>query len=477
MSGTRPTLNEYFTRARKDEVLETEPTLDLLLEYKAKADRRRKKRAVVITAFSCLLLGAIGIEFSTRSAAPEGSIADARSTAHSANEAGQQPRNTTPQATAQPLALAQQAPVRSPGSSRPILAETSSNTSSSEGIRATSTRKGGTMHEQSFGTAAENTTVDATAMREDIRSKTTDEQLAERAQAIAVSNADPLPVPTLVQPIATAQDFIAPPEQSNIAVVLLEDKHEPVHTLALTVGAHYGTATSDISSINEQLAEFNFPTLRQQYQQTTIQAGIAIKNVTVGIAYTTPYTESVVGNHLPVLMSNNNTTQPSVTTTFSHKRWSTYGEYSLVIADNIRLDAGAQVSFTSYELGFESNYTPSLGLTPNEDPTDSGQDDLWTTMWRNISPPDATSNLDEKVWAEHALVGMSTQSVGISPTVGLSWRALPALNLQCKVSYMFNMDHEWRLTSIGTPVNSASDKLRMNEYSISIGASFYQWLF
>ncbi len=463
MSGTKPTLDEYFARARRDGVPEAESTLDLLSEYKTKAERqRRRRRAAVVTAFSFLFLGAIGFEFTMRfPSAPGGSLA---TTPHSTTSAGSA---AAEQPAQEQSGSAVSGAISVPGTALPVSPQSGRTAQTFAATAQHGSRSGspagGRQNARQVSSPAE---ADEAAIAESVS--------APYYDAIAVSSAA-LRVPAVAYPEATGQTFIAPPDDYNeLTFGMAVPTQKEQHTLALTVGARYGTAASDISPINEQLAELDFPMLRSQYQQTTVQAGIAIGNATIGVAYTSPYTETVTGTH-KLSYAVANIEPPTVATTFAHKRWSTFGEYSFAITDDLRLDAGAQVSFTSYELGFESNYKPPLALNPNQE--GDGESDLWTGMWNNVSAPDISSNFDEKVWRDRPVGGISTRSVGISPTVGLSWRALPALSLQCRVGYMFNIDHEWRMNTTGAAVTGIKNQLRMDEYSISIGASFYQWLF
>ena len=447
MSGTRPTLNDYFARARRDGTTSTDSTLGLLAEYRAKAERRRRRRIVAVTAFSCVLLGAIGFEF-TAPFAPvqQGAPASAHNAPSGTVSTGQPAQEPAPDAGRR-IASAHTTLQARPG------AGTRSRTPADR-TEPVYTMRSDELHSSGeLSSASSEIDIGSTALRE--------------------------VAPALRR--ATGPKFIEPAQERSAWPVFPfgQDGHETPQSIALTAGARYGTAAADISAINDQLADLNFPTLRSQFEQATVQLGVAIGNITVGVAYTSPYAESVTGHHPPSSsVVNGQQNQLSVTTTLEHKRWSAFSEYSFALTDDISLDAGAQISFTAYELEFESNYAPSIELTPHDEtPERTNREESWEQVWRQVGAPSDQAYMGEKLAAARPLEGISTKSIGISPTIGLSWRALPALNLQCRFSYLVNVQNDWRSTSTGAAVNGVDNQLRLNEYSISIGASFYQWLF
>lgn len=471
MSGNRPTLNDYFARARTDGQPDTEPTLSLLAEYKTKAQRRRKRRAAVAVAISCALLGAVGFEFSSQLVStPGGAFADARK----AGTSGSPTAVHTPHSTALSTAP-EEAPednlLSSAHNSRTVHKDRhSTHKAIPDHVRLTiaaPVQSGSPSGRPTLPVLDMLHTSDTDSG--DIATST--ERSTESAQYNTLHNAAMLSVVPQYAP--TAQRFIAPPEKAYDNTVAIATS-TPSSAIALTAGVRYGSATTNLSAINEQLAQANLPALANDISQTTVQAGVVIGNASFGVAYTVPYSDKVQGQHAAIGLPNSSVAIPSATTAFSSERWAAYAEYSFALTDNLSLDAGAQFSVSSYAVTLQSNYTPPQPLGNATDVPESG--DEWAAMWRNISPPDATSNLETKTQANQTVDGMTAHSLGISPMLGLSWRPLPMVGIHCKVGYMINVAPQWRHNATGESMSRADSKLKLNEYSISIGASFYQWL-
>lgn len=235
-------------------------------------------------------------------------------------------------------------------------------------------------------------------------------------------------------------------------------------TLGLRIGFSYGSMQPELSAINRELALINYTPLSTSFRQYNLYVAALLDRFAVGAEYNIPssasselHRDSYPGTSAPGLSD-----VPVIS--YNQNRWSLFASYTIPVAHNLSVDAGAVLSFTSYELSFTKQ-----GAEFPYDPSFSNTDD-WTTLWA------AAAGTGRVVRMNYGREAILSDAVGIGPDIGINWQALSFLTLHARLRYLVNFDHDWYNRTSNGKVDGVNAILKMNEYSVQLGASFSQWI-
>lgn len=249
------------------------------------------------------------------------------------------------------------------------------------------------------------------------------------------------------------------------ALIAPNDQPDDDKTLGLRIGFSYGSMQPEISAINRELSLISYSPLSESFRQYSIYVAALLGNFSVGAEYNIPASASSELNRDSYYSGQNPSQSPNFPViSYNQNRWSLFASYIFPVLDNLSVEAGAVLSFTAYELSFKKDaaefpYDPSLSNT-----------DDWSTLWA------AASSQGRIVRVNRGQEAIYSEAVGIGPEIGINWQALSFLALHARLRYVVNFDHNWYNRTSNDKVDGVNSILKMNEYSVQIGASFSQWI-
>lgn len=464
MNNRLPTLSDYFDKARREESASPDTASQLLVEYKGKAVRHRQQVlqtsvcGVVLLVTLCCSLFFFDSQYS-----PFARNDSHNTVSHSMIQGGQP---TPPAAYIDGSAGGET--LTSPASPRKAVNVLHSDVSEQLYDLATQPLRlrtdipvFTTEHNDTYVRVAsyQNRTLATTeALPVSRLSQNPNGYFAasnhnEMLQYAAVVRTKPQP-PALSAGQMVESSLVAPDEQTD------DDK-----TLGLRIGFSYGSMQPEISSINRELSLMSYSPLSESFRQYSIYVAALLGNFSIGAEYNIPASASSELNRDSYYSGQNPSQSPDLPViSYNQNRWSLFASYMFPVLDNLSVEAGAVLSFTAYELSFKKEvaefpYDPSLSNT-----------DDWSTLWA------AAAGNGRIIRVNRGQEAIYSNAVGIGPEVGINWQALSFLALHARLRYIVNFDHNWYNKTSNDNVDGVNSILKMNEYSVQIGASFSQWV-
>jgi hypothetical protein len=457
MSNHLPTLNDYFDQIRQEKTTSPDTAQSLLVEYRGKAVRHRQRvqqmslcGAALVVAGCCALFF-LGPEFSPtvhndgrRGTISHSMIKSGEPSPPSADLDGSNGRETAISPASPQSAL------REAGPSRHGISRSSTDFARTHNPQKTARTA---IYSQASSYHDETEVAVTRPVSESTDSPDNEITLSNHSEILYYAVA--LPVEPVYQAELPSAHMMEP---SPFAMEALQSTVP--QRLGLCIGISYSTMQPDISAINRELSSLSYSAIPESFRQYSLYVAALLENFSIGVEYTPPSSASstVQQNTFDYFT----TDHPVIS--YQQDRWSLFANYIFPLLDNLSISTGAVVNLTAYELSFKKAVT---GFA--YDPSLSDTDD-WNTLWA------AAAGTGRVVQASNGKEAIYSQAIGIGPDIGINWQVLSFLAFHARLRYVINFDHNWNNRTSGDTVDGVNSLLKMNEYSVQIGASFSQWI-